>query len=229
MDHHAQAAGLVLMEAMHYRFHPLFSRIMECFQEIDPVSVETGFTFPVPDKSNIRHAYGLGGGALMDLGCYPVHLTRQLLQSEPEVISAVATVGNPDVDLRMEARLASPSGLEAFIVAGMGPEVPAINWLHASGSRGELRVEGFVSPHLGHNLRFTLGSETVEEVIEGAPSYVYQLREFCDSVNSGRSPLTTAVDAARTMSVIDAIYRTAGLKERGLASEKPEGGALTTN
>src|SRR6202043_2465089 len=77
----AQGSGLVVMEAFHYRYHPLARRMSELVHggqlgRIRQVSV--AFCFPLLRRSDIRYDFGLAGGALMDAGCYAVHCLRLL-------------------------------------------------------------------------------------------------------------------------------------------------------
>ena len=73
----AEGSGLVVMEAMHYRYHPLIRRLAELVGELGPVRHIQGWTsFAVADPGDIRYDYALGGGALMDGGCYVIDCLR---------------------------------------------------------------------------------------------------------------------------------------------------------
>src|SRR5690606_41642300 len=75
----AAGSGLVVMEAFHYRYHPLVAAAEEVIAagELGPLRhVEASICFPLPRFSDIRYDYGLAGGALMDAGCYAVHMAR---------------------------------------------------------------------------------------------------------------------------------------------------------
>jgi predicted dehydrogenase len=103
----------VVMEAFHYRYHPLAL----CIEEIvasgelgKPRRVEAAPYFPLPKLSDIRYDYSLGGGATMDAGCYAVHMVRTFGGATPEVVSAQAKLHNPQVDRAMTAELRFPGG-----------------------------------------------------------------------------------------------------------------------
>ena len=90
----AETSGLVVMEAFHYRHHPLMTRALELVGEIGPVRhVETRLCFPLPKFNDIRYDHALAGGAMMDAGCYAVHALRTLGGAEPTVVSATANSG----------------------------------------------------------------------------------------------------------------------------------------
>src|SRR5690349_15736839 len=71
----AERTGLVLMEAFHWRYHPLAQRLVDIVQsgEIGTLQhVDSALCFPLPLFSDIRYQYALGGGAMMDAGCYTI-------------------------------------------------------------------------------------------------------------------------------------------------------------
>ena len=77
----AGRTDLVLMEAFHYRYHPLAARMREIVEsgELGTIArVETSLCFPLPKFSDIRYQYDLAGGATMDVGTYTVHMARLL-------------------------------------------------------------------------------------------------------------------------------------------------------
>src|SRR5579862_8537554 len=105
----ATRTGLVVMEAFHWRYHPLAARMLEVVAsgELGTVSrVEAMVCFPNLKRDDIRWDLGLAGGAMMDAGCYAVHLVRALAGAEPSVVSARAELRSPGVDKTMVADLA---------------------------------------------------------------------------------------------------------------------------
>ena len=118
----AARTGLVVMEAFHYRYHPLAQRMREIVEsgELGTIRrVETALCFPLPKFSDIRYQYDLAGGATMDVGTYTVHMARLLGCEEPEVVSAEAKLRTPDVDRAMRAELTFPSGHTGRITCSM--------------------------------------------------------------------------------------------------------------
>ena len=109
----AERAGRHLMEAFMYRFHPAMRDFVESVR--DPLHVEASFAFRLQDPDDIRMQAGLGGGALLDVGCYAVSVSRWIL-GEPLDVSAMATLEN-GVDVTTTAMLSFQGGATASVWA----------------------------------------------------------------------------------------------------------------
>lgn len=216
----ARPGARVLMEAFHNRYHPLVERTIDVAQSgaLGKLrSLRAVFRTPMLRRDDIRFDFALGGGAAMDLGCYMVNLLRAVAAEEPEVISAQATLMRPQVDRRMTAHLRFPSGPEAQ----MDVEMKALRFpdvrLIVEGETGRLEVINPVLPSYFHRFTLRAAGEARRERFPHMATYDYQLRAFAAAVRTGAPFPTTAADAARTLRVIDAIYRAAGLRPRGLS------------
>lgn len=214
----AQRTGLVLMEAFHWRYHPLAQRMVEIVRsgELGTLQmVAASLCFPLPLFSDIRYQYDLAGGALMDAGCYPVHIVRTLGGEEPEVVSATPKLHSRDVDRAMRAEMRFPSGHRGTITCSMWSTSLLRLQARAVGERGEMRVFNPTTPQLYHRLKVTADGRSRVERLPRKPTYEYQLEAFCGAVLHGDDTLTPPRDSIANMRVIDAIYRAAGMKVRG--------------
>ncbi len=212
----AGRARRVLVEAFHWRYHPLAARMLELVPELGTLRHgEAVFRTAIPE-GDIRHARELGGGATMDLGCYPVHWLRTLVGAEPVVTGATATVGAPGIDVSCTADLRFPSGATGRVTSAMdGPAGPPEWWLRLEGDRGTLRAVNPCVSHLGNRLVVELADgRRVDEEVTGRTTYSYQLEAFVAAVAGAPAP-TGGADAVANMVVIDAIYEAAGLGRRG--------------
>ena len=215
----ASEAGVLLMEAFHWRYHPMAERMVDVIRsgEIGRVHrLRSHFNVEILNPDNIRLNYEMGGGATMDLGCYPLHMIRHLLAEEPEVVSAKAETGPPEVDVEMHAQLHFPSGAEAKISCSMKQGVAFSMELEAEGDRGRLHVRNPLAPHAGNRLEIKTEDKTEALSVEGESTYFYQLRAFANAVKTGVDVPTGVQDAVFNMKALDAIYQAAGLKVRGL-------------
>jgi predicted dehydrogenase len=211
----ADQAGLALIEAFHYRFHPAFSRALAIIRsgKIGEVrALKADFSVAIPFREGeLRHYPELGGGALMDLGCYPLHWVRTVMDAEPEVVSARAELSEKGADLLTEAVLEFSGGVPARIRTSMKPGQRFKAFLAVQGTRGSLRYVNPVQPHRGHSLHVRRGMSRERLSLEAQTTYDYQLGHVMD-VLAGRSPaLTGGADAVANMALIDAIYSAAGV------------------
>ena len=228
----AAASGLVVMEAMHYRYHPLTRRLSELVAELGPVQhLQCWTSFAIENPGDIRYDYDLGGGALMDGGCYAIDCLRLLGagegQGEPSVTGALADPCPPSAGRGPEAvadrstavRLAFPGGTTGWFESSFTMDGEFRADIHAICQDGQVRLENFIFPHRGRLVATRNGSVVVDEQGGGDSSYVGQLRAFAAAstiaAGQGADPVpTSAAHAAVTMRLIDDAYRAAGLALR---------------
>jgi len=215
----ATQTGRLLVEAFHYRYHPLFERVLQIVQsgELGPIRhMEGVFKVAIKDRNDLRHRYDTAGGATMDLGCYPLHWMRQVAGTEPRVLSARAEQGAPDVDVVMQAELAFPGGITAHMATSMADHEKFHTSLRVEGQNGTLVVQNPLAPHNGHELVLQLRGEDHSEKVPGDSTYRHQLVAFVDAVRTGKRLPTMGADSIHNMRLIDAVYRAAGLPLRGV-------------
>lgn len=214
----AAPSGRVLMEALHYRYHPLARRAQEIVAsgEIGRVrSLDVQFCVPLLSSRDIRYRYDLAGGAAMDLGCYAVDLIRFLSGAEPTVTAARARLAAPEVDRVMEADLALPGGGAARLLCSLRSRTLLRIRATVVGEQGALHLTNPFLPHFYHRCHVRTERGTRSEYVSREPTYNYQLRAFVQAVRGEGTNRTDASGAAATMQVIDALYEKAGLKRRG--------------
>jgi len=213
----AVPAGVVVMEAFHYRYHPVFMRARQLLDEgaVGAVQrVETALCFPLPMFNDIRYRLDLAGGATMDAGCYAIHMARHLVGVEPEVVSARAKLRSAGVDRAMEAEVRFPGGATGKITCSMWSRRLLHVGFRVDGDAGVLRVFNPAGPNIYHRLSVRGRGGHIVEHLSRRPTYEFQLEAFCRAVVAGERPLTGPTDAIANMEVIDAVYRRAGLEHR---------------
>jgi predicted dehydrogenase len=107
----ADRAGRHLMEAFMYRFHPRTRGFVESVR--DPLYVQARFGFTMDKPADFRTQPSLGGGALLDVGCYTVSVARWIL-GEPSAVTARSQMKN-GVDMTTSALLEFPGGQTAAV------------------------------------------------------------------------------------------------------------------
>jgi predicted dehydrogenase len=207
----AAGSELVVMEAMHSRHHPMWTRLRELVRGGRIGTVRTArasLCIPVPPGKNIRWQRDLGGGALLDVGVYPIALLRMLL-GEPEVLSARGRERR-GVDAWTTARLGFAGGAEGEAVASVWSHRLFAARLDLTGSAGTLHATMPYHPQLGAVIAVRDGRGRSRERPTRTSTYAFQLAAFRDGVASGSPVVTDAGDALATMRVVEAVRRAAG-------------------
>jgi predicted dehydrogenase len=210
--------GCALVEAFHWRYHPLAERMREIVDggELGAVQhLEAHLCFPLLSPRDIRYRYQLAGGATMGAGCYAISMVRHLARAEPEVIHAQARLASRDVDRYMLADFRFDDGRSARITCSLFSTALLRAGLSVRGDGGEMRVLNPVLPQAYHRLTLRTPGGLRRERVNGDASYTHQLRAFVRAVRSEASLPTGARDAVANMRVIDAVYEKAGMRRRG--------------
>jgi predicted dehydrogenase len=233
----AERSGLVVMEAMHYRYHPLVRRMAALLADGAigvPSHVQAWTCWPVEDPGDIRYDYGLAGGALMDAGCYAIDCLRLVGSAvgagDPSIPAAVADP-MPDrvTDRATAARVRFASGLTAWFESAFTRDGKFLADVHVIGSEGTLWLRNFVKAHEGRLIVSRGDSVVSDEVGADLPdagtgrtnpaadtTFAWQLRAFAAAALNGEPFPTTAASAVTTMRLIDDAYQAAGLPIREL-------------
>jgi predicted dehydrogenase len=213
----ARRTGRVVMEAFHWRYHPLARRVLELIEEGavgDVQRVDAAFCFPLPSRRDIRWQLDLAGGSLMDAGCYAIHMLRTFAGAgEPTVRSARVKERSPGVDSYMAVELDfERGGVRGTAVASMWsvPKVVAT----VTGDEGSIKTLNPLAPHVWHRVTVTSRGTKRRERVAGRSTYANQLAAFVAAVETGASFPTNVDDAIANMRVIDAAYVAAGLDAR---------------
>ena len=215
----AERADRRFIEAFHDRYHPLSAHIDEVIASgrLGTVrSIRAHFSANNPfNPTSIRHVPELGGGALMDLGCYPVHWVRALTGEEPTVAGVTSTPNPLGVDESIEAELEFPSGIRATVTASMAAGVSLSSTLLVEGDKGTLAIDNLVFPSNGHTIHETVDGIERISTVAGLTTYDHQLEAVVVALTTGAPVLTEGADILGNARAIDAIYAAAGIPARG--------------
>jgi predicted dehydrogenase len=226
----AATSGLVVMEAMHYRYHPIIGQLRQAVRALGAVQhIQCWTSFSVGDPDDIRYDYALGGGVLMDGGCYAIDCIRLLADGEPTVTGALAdTEPGGLIDRVAAVRLAFPGGATAWFDSAFTRDGDFRADLHVVCERGTVWVRNFILAHDG-DLHVTpddpsvVGITSPEDPDAAAglglgsaadTTFAWQLRAFARAITAGAAVETSPENAVATMRVIDDAYRAAGLPTR---------------
>ena len=212
MEAAARQYRVQLMEAFMYRFHPRTEKVMEMVHNgiVGELRlIHSAFTFRLTRPDNIRFKPELGGGALMDVGCYCVNVSRTIAAAEPVEVQAYARWGQSGVDEQMAGTLRFADGLLAQFDCALTIE-----------RREEVQLAG-TDAFLTVQSAFLTGEKRVaiEEVrgrqekkkhwIKGVDEYRLMVEHFADCVLQNQPPRYGASEAAANMRVIEALFLSA--------------------
>jgi len=187
-------AGVVFMEAFMYRLHPSWRTVLDLVRSGrigQPMAVQSWFSYFNDDPHNIRNVAEYGGGALLDIGCYCIDLSRLLLGGEPVAVTGSVT-RDPvtGVDILTSGVLAFATGTATFTCS---TRVEPDQRVHVYGSEGRISVDipFNIPPDLATHVRVTVGGAPpvapATETLTFAPAdqYRIQAEEFAVSVRDG--------------------------------------------
>lgn len=213
--------GGLFVEAFHYRFHPFIHRIKALLDDgaigrVRHIEIRAQVPGALIPADNIRRKPELGGGAAMDLGIYCVDSLRFLMGEAPQVLSAEATLSDPNIDGTMAASLRFANGTTAILRAShIYPKPSLDSVLVLEGEGGRLTATKHFLPQLGAELVVENDAGVHHEAADKTPTYVYQARAFAELARRQTRPETDAQSGLENMKIIDALYRAAGLAPRG--------------
>ncbi|QDQ96748.1 Gfo/Idh/MocA family protein [Tomitella fengzijianii] len=234
----AHRAGLVVHEAYHHLCHPLWERIASLLAMPPSIvesalgasrSVRVDLSMPPPGPDDPRWSRTLGGGALLDLGCYGLqiaHLLGAVCGGAPAVESASARLAGTGrsadghrtpVDASVTVVLRYPGGAHAQVHASIAA-ASSRHRLRVDGRDGRLEADGILLPHLGGSLVVhrngapeAAGDTTA--LFTGPTTYTRQLARFAAHVRDG-APMPfgwSLDDAVAVARLTDDVRAAAGL------------------
>jgi len=209
-----RAAGVLLMEAFMYRLHPLWQRAHELVAEGaigELEAIQARFTYHNVDPANIRNVAAYGGGAVMDIGCYPINVARWFFGGEPSDVTAVVR-RDPDFGTdAVTSAILDFDGRQASFVCST--QLEPDQRVHLFGTKGRLEVEipFNIPPDRPTRLVLAAGGEppvapglTVFEIPTCDP-YTAEADAFARALREGLPPPVPAEDALGNMKVIERI------------------------
>jgi predicted dehydrogenase len=209
--------GVRIEEAFMVRTHPQWLRVLELIDEgrIGEVrSIVGQFSYNNPALNNIRNIAEIGGGGLMDIGCYLVFFSRLLFRNEPErVVGLIQRDAETQTDVLTSALLDFPQGQSAMTC---GTRMAPFQIVQILGTGGRIEVLIPVNAPPDQKCRLLLddgsafagaNAEVIE--VEVCDQYTIQGDLFARSIRENTEPPMSLEDSLRNMAVIDAIFASA--------------------
>jgi predicted dehydrogenase len=213
-----EAAGVRLMEAFMYRLHPTWVGVRELVGSgrIGRLqAVQSWFSFFNEDETNIRNILEYGGGALLDIGCYSVNLSRMLFGGEPtRVQAALRRDTATGVDVLTSAILEFESGHATFTCAIRAESDQRVE-IYGTEGRISVGIPFNIPPDRPARVSVIAGGDppvapSVEVLtFDTADPYGAEAQRFAEAVLDGKPTPTPPEDAVANMRVIEQIFAAA--------------------
>ncbi len=212
MEAAAKANGVKLMEAFMYRFHPRTEQVLEMVRDGaigDLKGIRSSFTFKLDRPKDIRWDLELGGGALMDLGCYCVNVSRTVVGKEPVEVRAMANFRDGGVDQQMAGTLRFDDGMLAHFDCALTMDRTEV--YHIMGTDGHIRVLDAFVPGTDAVVieKFDAEDNMTPMDVAGGDEYRIMVEHFADAVLNDGPLRNTPEEASLNMKVIEALYESA--------------------
>lgn len=205
----AEQAGRVLTEAFMYFHHPQTSRIKSLISSgaIGPLRlIRAAQSFRVDDSGDVRLSRQLEGGALMDVGCYCVHLARYLA-GEPSRVYGEQRCNDDGVDLTFSGTLRFPDDVIAQLDAGL--DVPRRDLLELVGAEGIIDVDCPWGEGEDPGIVIRRDGRTQRLLSERVDPYRLQMEDFVAAVRGERGPRLSREDGVSQAAAIEALLASA--------------------
>ncbi|MBM7570269.1 Gfo/Idh/MocA family protein [Aquibacillus albus] len=202
--------GVTFMEAFMYQFHPQHEKVKALIQdgEIGEVaSMRASFSFVLNDGENIRLIPELGGGSMYDVGCYTIHVIRNILDEEPVNVYASSKIHPQfNVETNTAGVLTFANGVQATFDSSF--EAMSRQTYQVVGSKGKIDVNGAFRPDTLEGgagiIQLTKENGEVEEFAVEGDQYKLQVEHFAQCVIENKQPSYSKEKIRNQMKVFDA-------------------------
>jgi predicted dehydrogenase len=211
----AAAANVIVEEGFMYRHEPLTAAVVRLVNDgaIGTVrAIVSGFTFALDRAADIRLNPALGGGALWDVGCYPVTYVRLLAGHDPTMVFGTAQWSESGVDEEFIGMLRFDDGVTASIYAGFRSEYRT--WLEILGTNGAMTVPNPFRPGPLERIELERGGRVEHiEVPGSAGIFINEVADFEARVLDGAPAVVSLAESRGTAAMLAALYAAASTEK----------------
>jgi predicted dehydrogenase len=210
-----EAAGVKLMEAFMYRLHPLWVQVRQLLADGiigELLAIQSFFSYRNVDPDDIRNIPAYGGGALFDVGCYPVNVARMLFSSEPTGVKAAIRRDKTFGTDVVTSAILDFDGRHATFTCST--QLEDDQRVHLIGTSGRLVVEipfnippdrnSRIVHFAGGDPPVAPGVQTYE--VKTADQYQIEVDLFSQAVRNNHPVPTGPEDAVRNLEVLERIF-----------------------
>lgn len=210
----AKANDVFLMEAMWTRYFPVIKKVRKIVEEgvLGKIQLIQGdFGFCTQDRAGIKFNKNLAGGALMDVGIYPISFASMIFKKQPHIIKAIATMSETGIDEKTSIIFGYEDGAQALLNCAMTLETPRN--VYIVGEKGSIHIpnpwfatKAIVKLSTGENY------EIIEEDMKNG--YHFELEEAVSCIvnNQKESELMKLEESLELMETLDRVRAEIGLR-----------------
>ncbi|MCF6222481.1 MAG: Gfo/Idh/MocA family oxidoreductase [Flavobacteriaceae bacterium] len=209
--------NLKIMEAFMYKYHPQWVKVKEMINKGaigDLKTIQSSFSFFENNENSIVNKREFGGGSLMDIGCYPISLSRFLFDAEPKSVMAQIKYDTKfKVDILSSVILDFDHGSSSFFSATQLFENQEV---HIFGTKGSIKFEIPFNPPPNKSVKIWLIKDGVkkEYEFEGCDQYTLQADNFSLAILEDHKVSTDLKDAVNNMIIIEKIIESNDQEKR---------------
>ncbi len=207
---HAHKKGVSIMEAFMYKFHPQWIRAASLVKskEIGEIrTIHVFFGYDNRDSANIRNMKELGGGAILDIGCYAVSTARFLFDAEPARVMGIIDYDREfKTDILASGTLDFANGSRSLFT--VGTQIVPFQKVEVFGTGGYFAIEIPFNMPPEKPAKIYLKNQSGERIIEEGPADQYGLEfsGFAQSILDNADVPIPPRDAVNNMKVLDALF-----------------------
>ena len=202
--------GRLLIEAVWGRWHPRFARIVDLVAAGaigDIEHIETAFTFTSEMTDNYRLSPSMGGGALLDVGCYQAHAWVALTNGAAgfSITDLARTVGPTGIDLTTDVNVRINNNITAHAVSSFA--LPSNQEFMVRGSEGQISTAAGESFTTWNEASSLLVNDVLEE-FDVTNAFVEMVENVSRVLDGDAGWLVPAADSIRVAQILDSIAST---------------------
>jgi xylose dehydrogenase (NAD/NADP) len=206
----ANDTGKIIAEAFMYRHHPQTLKVKQMVDDgiLGKVKIIRGsFTYQFTRQGNYRADPAMGGGALWDIGCYPLSYARAVLGLEPVEVFGWQVIGVSGVDDSFIAQMRFPGEVHAQFDCSF--TIPQHTFMELVGDEGTLIIPVPFTPQSKEYLFLTRGDKTEKITVKAPGLYHGEVEDMADAILLGKSPRISLADTRANTLAILALFESA--------------------
>jgi predicted dehydrogenase len=200
----------VLAEAFMYRTHPQTLKVQEILASgaLGRIRIVRGsYTYSMSTTTDIRLVPEMGGGALWDIGCYPLSYARLVLGTEPQEVFGWQILGSTGVDETFVAQMHFPD--DVFVQIDCSFRIPYHTFMEIVGDKGTLNISHPYNPEATENLYLTIDNKTKPILVKGPATYLSEVEDMADAILLNKPPRMSLADSRAEIAATLALFDSA--------------------